>query len=203
MSAPPIKERTPIKDLQKVFHYTDTMSRKPTRDNDPYEYLAGFGNRFQSEVIPGTLPAGQNNPQEPRFGLYAEGITYSAFTAPRHANFSTYMYRVRPAAAHSTSLLIIFNNAGLTSTRWIQGQHSPQSRHRKLLPFSESQSRHTRRAGRMGTVPSPRRKREDRFRGWTTHARREWRSEPARRHRAIRLHDQRRHGPPRLLQYRR
>lgn len=103
MAAPPIRERTPIKDLQKVFHYTDTMTRKPTRDNDPYEYTAGFGNRHQSEVIPGTLPAGQNNPQAPRFGLYTEGITYSAFTAPRHSNFSTYMYRVRPAAAHSMS----------------------------------------------------------------------------------------------------
>lgn len=101
MSAPPLQERKPVKDPQKVFHYTDTMSRKPTRDNDPYEYQAGFGNRLQSEVIPGTLPAGQNNPQEVRFGLYTEGITYSAFAAPRHANFSTYMYRVRPAAAHS------------------------------------------------------------------------------------------------------
>jgi homogentisate 1,2-dioxygenase len=104
---PPVKERKPIKDLQKVFHYTDTQSRKPNRDNDPYEYQAGWGNRFQSEVIPGTLPAGQNNPQEVRFGLYTEGITYSAFAAPRHANFSTYMYRVRPAAAHSKSSFIM------------------------------------------------------------------------------------------------
>lgn len=101
----PITPRTPIKDLQKVFHYTDTMTRKPTRDNDPYEYMAGFGNRFQSEVIPGTLPAGQNNPQEARFGLYTEGITYSAFTAPREVNFSTYMYRARPAAVHSMLFL--------------------------------------------------------------------------------------------------
>lgn len=98
---PPVKERKPAKDLQKVFHYTDTQTRKPTRENDPYEYQAGWGNRFQSEVVPGTLPAGQNNPQEVRFGLYTEGITYSAFAAPRNANFSTYMYRVRPAAAHS------------------------------------------------------------------------------------------------------
>lgn len=112
MSAPPVNRRTPIKDLQKVFHFTDTMTRKPTRDNDPFEYLAGFGNRFQSEVIPGTLPAGQNNPQEPRFGLYTEGITYSAFTAPRHANFSTYMYRVRPAAAHSTFSLSLLHCDG-------------------------------------------------------------------------------------------
>ncbi|KAL4929446.1 RmlC-like cupin domain-containing protein [Aspergillus undulatus] len=99
-AAPPITPRVPQKDFQKVFHYTDTMTRKPTRGNDPYGYIPGFGNRHQSEVIPGTLPAGQNNPQAPRFGLYTEGITGSAFTAPRAANFSTYMYRVRPAAAH-------------------------------------------------------------------------------------------------------
>lgn len=96
-----IKERKPIKDITKVFHYTDLQSRKPTRENDPYTYQQGWGNRFQSEVIPGTLPVAQNNPQEPRFGLYAEGITYSAFAAPRAHNYSTYMYRVRPAAAHS------------------------------------------------------------------------------------------------------
>jgi len=96
-----IVPRFPATDPQKVFHYTDLQRSKPTRANDPYEYMQGWGNRFQSEVIPGTLPAGQNNPQENRFGLYTEGITYSAFAAPRHANFSTYMYRVRPAAAHS------------------------------------------------------------------------------------------------------
>ena len=99
-SEPPLIPRHPISDLRKVFHYTDTMTRSPTRPNDPYSYVPGFGNRHQSEVIPGTLPAGQNNPQEPRFGLYTEGITYSAFTAPRRENYSTYMYRVRPAAAH-------------------------------------------------------------------------------------------------------
>ena len=98
-----IVPRLPATDPQKIFHYTDLQRSKPTRANDPYEYLCGFGNRHQSEVIPGTLPAGQNNPQENRFGLYTEGITYSAFAAPRHSNYSTYMYRVRPAAAHSES----------------------------------------------------------------------------------------------------
>jgi homogentisate 1,2-dioxygenase len=81
--------------------YTDLQRSRPTRANDPYWYMSGWGNKHQSEVIPGTLPAGQNNPQENRFGLYTEGITYSAFAAPRHANMSTYMYRARPAAAHS------------------------------------------------------------------------------------------------------
>ncbi|CZR63056.1 probable homogentisate 1,2-dioxygenase [Phialocephala subalpina] len=96
-----ILPRHPLSDPEKIFHYTDLQRSKPTRANDPYEYLQGWGNRHQSEVIPGTLPAGQNNPQETRFGLYTEGITYSAFAAPRHANMSTYMYRVRPAAAHN------------------------------------------------------------------------------------------------------
>lgn len=126
---PPVKERRPIKDLQKVFHYTDTQSRKPTRDNDPYEYQAGWGNRFQSEVIPGTLPAGQNNPQEVRFGLYTEGITYSAFAAPRHANFSTYMYRVRPAAAHSKSSLTVKKVFHPDCCRWLQDKRRDKSAH--------------------------------------------------------------------------
>jgi homogentisate 1,2-dioxygenase len=97
------KERTLVTDPQKAFHYTDLQRLKPTRENDPYEYQAGWGNKHMSELIPGTLPVAQNNPQETRFGLYTEGLTYSAFAAPRHSNFSTYMYRCRPAAAHSMS----------------------------------------------------------------------------------------------------
>jgi homogentisate 1,2-dioxygenase len=103
--------REPKTDPQKVFHYTDLQRSKPTRVNDPYEYLQGFGNRHQSELIPGTLPAGQNNPQANRYGLYTEGITYSAFAAPRHQNMSTYMYRCRPAAAHSMSQFLNFTFA--------------------------------------------------------------------------------------------
>lgn len=98
---PEFKERKLVTDPQKVFHFTDLQRLKPTRENDPYEYQAGWGNRHMSEVIPGTLPVAQNNPHEVRFGLYTEGITYSAFAAPRVCNFSTYMYRCRPAAAHS------------------------------------------------------------------------------------------------------
>ena len=97
----PLKERKAATDPTKIFHYTDLQRKKPTRENDPYSYMHGWNNRHQSEVIPGTLPVAQNNPQEVRFGLYTEGITYSAFAAPRAHNYSTYMYRVRPAAAHS------------------------------------------------------------------------------------------------------
>ncbi|RDW61828.1 uncharacterized protein DSM5745_10500 [Aspergillus mulundensis] len=90
----------PPPSLRKAFHFTDLGTRKPTRPTDPYEYQAGFGNTFSSEVIPGTLPAAINNPRRTRFGLYTEGLTDSAFVAPRDANFSTFMYRARPAMAH-------------------------------------------------------------------------------------------------------
>ena len=107
---PSFKERQLVTDPQKAFHFTDLQRLKPTRANDPYEYQAGWGNRHQSEVIPGTLPVAQNNPQQARFGLYTEGITYSAFAAPRHHNFSTYMYRARPAAAHSELPISVFRS---------------------------------------------------------------------------------------------
>ena len=64
----PLVERKPVTDITKAFHYTDLQRKKPTRENDPYTYMHGWGNRHQSEVIPGTLPVAQNNPQEVRFG---------------------------------------------------------------------------------------------------------------------------------------
>ncbi|KIW92536.1 homogentisate 1,2-dioxygenase [Cladophialophora bantiana CBS 173.52] len=66
------KEQEPL-DIQKVFHYTDLDICKPTRVEDTYDYQWGFGNRFQSEIIPGTLLVAQNHPQVPRFNLYTRG----------------------------------------------------------------------------------------------------------------------------------
>lgn len=103
-----VQVRDTVKDPQMAFHYTDTMSRKPTRDSDHYEYMSGFGNRFQSEVIPGTLPIGQNHPQEVRFGLYTEGLTYSSFMAPRQSNISTFAYRARPSMCHGMNAISPF-----------------------------------------------------------------------------------------------
>ncbi len=63
-------------------------------------YQSGFGNEFASEAIPGTLPVGQNSPQRVAHGLYAEQLSGTAFTAPRHANRRSWLYRIRPAAVH-------------------------------------------------------------------------------------------------------
>jgi homogentisate 1,2-dioxygenase len=63
-------------------------------------YQTGFGNEFASEAVPGALPQGQNSPQRPPFGLYAEGVSGTPFTAPRHENRRTWLYRIRPSAMH-------------------------------------------------------------------------------------------------------
>jgi len=47
------------------------------------QYLSGFGSHHESEAVPGALPHGQNSPQKVPFGLYAEQLSGSAFTAPR------------------------------------------------------------------------------------------------------------------------
>lgn len=63
-------------------------------------YLRGFGNEFASEAIAGALPIGRNSPQHVAFGLYAEQLSGSAFTVPRSENRRSWLYRIRPSAAH-------------------------------------------------------------------------------------------------------
>src|SRR5687768_17470535 len=63
-------------------------------------YLSGFGNHFATEAVPGALPEGRNSPQKPDFGLYAEQLSGTAFTAPRDENRRSWLYRLRPSAEH-------------------------------------------------------------------------------------------------------
>jgi len=67
---------------------------------DELRYLTGFGAHVESEAVPGALPKGRNSPQRPAFGLYAEQLSGSAFTAPRHENRRSWLYRLRPTADH-------------------------------------------------------------------------------------------------------
>jgi homogentisate 1,2-dioxygenase len=64
------------------------------------DYLSGFGNEHSTEAVAGALPVGQNSPQKVPFGLYAEQLSGSAFTAPRGHNRRSWVYRIRPSAAH-------------------------------------------------------------------------------------------------------
>ncbi len=63
-------------------------------------YMPGFGNHFASEAVAGALPVGRNSPQHVPFGLYAEQLSGTAFTAPRAENRRSWLYRLRPAAGH-------------------------------------------------------------------------------------------------------
>jgi len=64
-------------------------------------YQTGFLNHFATEAVPGALPVGQNSPQRPAYGLYAEQFSTSAFTMPRVQNRRSWLYRMRPMAAHA------------------------------------------------------------------------------------------------------
>ncbi len=63
-------------------------------------YQSGFGNEFATEALPGALPLHQNSPQRAPYGLYAEQLSGTAFTAPRAHNRRSWLYRIRPAAMH-------------------------------------------------------------------------------------------------------
>jgi len=63
-------------------------------------YQAGFGNEHQTEALPQALPVGQRSPQRPAYGLYAEQLSGTAFTAPRASNLRTWFYRIQPSVRH-------------------------------------------------------------------------------------------------------
>ncbi len=63
-------------------------------------YMSGFGNGFETEALPGALPVGRNSPQRCAYGLYAEQLSGSPFTAPRVSNERSWLYRIRPTVRH-------------------------------------------------------------------------------------------------------
>ncbi|MBZ6077921.1 homogentisate 1,2-dioxygenase [Microvirga puerhi] len=64
-------------------------------------YMSGFGNSFETEALEGALPIGRNSPQKINYGLYAEQLSGSPFTAPQATNQRTWLYRIRPSVKHS------------------------------------------------------------------------------------------------------
>lgn len=76
-------------------------------------YLTGFDNEHETEAVPGALPRGRFNPQRVPHGLYAEQYSATAFTAPRHANRRSWLYRIRPSVAQGAYVPL---DAGLVRT---------------------------------------------------------------------------------------
>ncbi|HWK45969.1 MAG TPA: homogentisate 1,2-dioxygenase [Stellaceae bacterium] len=70
-------------------------------DDGSLAYMTGFGNTFSTEAVIGALPIGRNSPQQPPLGLYAEQLSGTAFTAPRHLNKRIWFYRIRPSVKNA------------------------------------------------------------------------------------------------------
>ena len=100
-------------------------------------YMPGFGNDFETEALPGSLPQGRNSPQRPAYGLYAEQFSGSPFTAPRGTNERSWLYRIRPTVQHSGRYKRI--DRGLIRT-------APMAREESDLPIGQL---------RWGPIPIP------------------------------------------------
>jgi homogentisate 1,2-dioxygenase len=63
-----------------------------------------------------------NNPQVCPYGLYAEQLSGTAFTAPRSSNRRSWLYRIRPAVMHSAFKRI---DAGRICSSWTDAVVDP------------------------------------------------------------------------------
>ena len=90
------------RDLLAKGHAGETRS-SPARKGvaAQVQYMSGFGNTFETEALPGALPVGRNSPQKVNYGLYAEQLSGSPFTAPQATNERSWLYRVRPSVRHT------------------------------------------------------------------------------------------------------
>ncbi len=84
-----------------AIDHPQTLTRAATVFGTSEGYMPGFGNDFETEALPGALPQGQNSPQKCNYGLYAEQLSGTAFTAPRGQNERTWCYRIRPSVRHT------------------------------------------------------------------------------------------------------
>lgn len=98
-----------------------------------YTYLSGFGSHFSSEHpdYPDALPKSQNSPQKCAYGLYAEQLSGTAFTAPRTENQRTWFYRIRPSVLHEPYQR--YDIAEFLTNNW-KDQH-PNPNQMRWLPF--------------------------------------------------------------------
>ena len=114
--------------MNEIKQQTALPNAARDRGHGELRYQSGFGNHFASEAVPGALPVGRNSPQRPPHGLYAELISGTSFTAPRHDNRRTWTYRIQPSVVHRPYARIDnghvrsapFNDADATPTqlRW-------------------------------------------------------------------------------------
>src|SRR5580658_7062992 len=104
-------------------------------------YLSGFGNHFESEALTGALVKSRNSPQTVPYGLYAEQLSGSAFTAPRQTNLHSWLYRIRPSVMHGEFNLIQHKTLANTSfdATSFNAHHTPPTQMRwDPMPYPDS-----------------------------------------------------------------
>ena len=101
---------------------------EPFRGGAAPSYMSGFGNSFETEALAGALPIGRNSPQRVNYGLYAEQLSGSPFTAPQATNQRSWLYRIRPAVKHSGRFRLV--DKGLIRT-------APAARDESNLPIGQ------------------------------------------------------------------
>lgn len=104
--------------------------------NRDLNYASGFGNEHMSEAVAGALPVGRNSPQRAPLGLYAEQLSGTAFTEPRHHNRRTWLYRIRPSAAHPPFRRTA--DGGLRSAPFLDVEPDPNRLRWNPLPLPEA-----------------------------------------------------------------
>jgi len=60
----------------------------------------GYEASAWQKALPSALPVGRNSPQKVAYGLYAEQLSGSPFTAPQATNQRSWLYRIRPTVRH-------------------------------------------------------------------------------------------------------
>ncbi len=109
----------------------------PLRNAPSAKPASGFGNHVATEAVEGALPIGRNSPQHVPYGLFAEQLSGSAFTAPRHENRRSWLYRLRPAASHS-AFRPYERLTELRSAPFVDAPASPNRLRWDPLPMPES-----------------------------------------------------------------
>lgn len=95
-----MKTTSPVMSNTPVAKKARTESAAAPTTTSTLQYMNGFHNFHETEVLPGTLPPFGNTPQKVAYGLYAEQINGTAFTKKKEANLRSWTYRIRPCAPH-------------------------------------------------------------------------------------------------------
>lgn len=112
--------------------------KKSQKKLNPISYFSGLGNIFATETKPNLLPGVGNSPQKVAYDFYAEQINGTAFTAPRHKNFKTWMYRSIPSARHGDFKSVSYSN--FKSPPYDEVPPTPQQLRWNPIPYQKKKN---------------------------------------------------------------